>query len=168
MKNSFTSIGKDVVQTEINALKKLKKSINNDFDKIVNSILRCKGKVIFSGVGKSGIISKKISSTLSSLGISSFYVDAGSCSHGDLGMISSGDILILISHSGESAELKNIVQYTKRNRNIILIGITSKKNSLLYKSSNISFLLPSMTEAGPGNYIPTSSRVKKWNIFFYL
>ena len=82
MKNSFTSIGKDVVQTEINALKKLKKSINNDFDKIVNSILRCKGKVIFSGVGKSGIISKKISSTLSSLGISSFYVDAGSCSHG--------------------------------------------------------------------------------------
>tara|TARA_B100000965_G_scaffold395801_1_gene409822 strand:- start:2477 stop:3448 length:972 start_codon:yes stop_codon:yes gene_type:complete len=157
MKNSFTSIGKDVVQTEINALKKLKKSINNDFDKIVNSILRCKGKVIFSGVGKSGIISKKISSTLSSLGISSFYVDAGSCSHGDLGMISSGDILILISHSGESAELKNIVQYTKRNRNIILIGITSKKNSLLYKSSNISFLLPSMTEAGPGNYIPTSS-----------
>ena len=157
MKNSFTSIGKDVVQTEINALKKLKKSINNDFDKIVNSILRCKGKVVFSGVGKSGIISKKISSTLSSLGISSFYVDAGSCSHGDLGMISSGDILILISHSGESAELKNIVQYTKRNRNIILIGITSKKNSLLYKSSNISFLLPSMTEAGPGNYIPTSS-----------
>ena len=83
-------------------LKKLKKSLNKDFDKIVNSILKCKGKVIFSGVGKSGIISKKISSTLSSLGISSFYVDAGSCSHGDLGMISSGDVLILISHSGET------------------------------------------------------------------
>ncbi len=157
MKNSFTYIGKEVVQTEIDALKKLKKTINKDFDKIVNSILKCKGKVVFSGVGKSGIISKKISSTLSSLGISSFYVDAGSCSHGDLGMISSGDILILISHSGESAELKNIVQYTKRNKNITLIGITSKKNSLLYKSSDLNFLLPVVVEAGPGNYIPTSS-----------
>ena len=157
MKNSFTYIGKEVVQTEIDALKKLKKTINKDFDKIVNSILKCKGKIVFSGVGKSGIISKKISSTLSSLGISSFYVDSGSCSHGDLGMISSGDILILISHSGESAELKNIVQYTKRNKNITLIGITSKKNSLLYKSSDLNFLLPVVIEAGPGNYIPTSS-----------
>ena len=157
MKKNFSLIGKDVIQTEINALQKLKKSLNKDFDKIVNSVLKCKSKVIFSGVGKSGIISKKISSTLSSLGIPSFYVDAGSCSHGDLGMISSGDVLILISHSGESAELKNIVQYVKRNKSITLIGITSKKNSLLYKSSNLKFLLPTVTEAGPGNYIPTSS-----------
>ena len=157
MKNIYSLIGKGVVQTEINALKKLKSSLNKDFDKIVNLILRCKGKIIFSGVGKSGIISKKISSTMSSVGIPSFYVDAGSCSHGDLGMISSGDILILISHSGESSELKNIIQYTKRNKNINLIGVTSKKNSLLYRSSNLCFLLPSITEAGPGNYIPTSS-----------
>jgi len=157
MKNNFSLIGKDVVQTEINALKKLKKYINRDFDKIVNSIIKCKGKVIFSGVGKSGLIAKKIASTNASLGIPSFYVDAGSCSHGDLGMISSGDVVILISHSGESAELKNIVQYTKRNKSITLIGITSKKNSLLYKSSNLRFLLPSVAEAGPGNYVPTSS-----------
>ncbi len=157
MKYSFSIIGKDVIQTEINALKKLKKSINKDFDRIVNYILKCKGKIIFSGVGKSGIISKKISSTLSSLGISSFYVDAGSCSHGNLGMITSGDMLILISHSGESSELKNLIQYTRRNRNIILVGITSKKNSLLYKSSDLHFLLPTIVEAGPGNYIPSSS-----------
>ena len=157
MKNIYSSIGKEVVQTEINALKKLKTSLNKDFDKIVTAVLRCKGKIIFSGVGKSGIISRKISSSMSSLGISSFYVDAGSCSHGDLGMISSGDIVILISHSGESSELKNIIQYTKRNKNIILMGVTSKKNSILYKSSNLSFLLPTITEAGPGNYIPTSS-----------
>ena len=157
MNKNFSSIGKEVIQSEINALKKLKKSLNKDFDKIVNLILKCKGKVIFSGVGKSGIISKKIASTLASLGISSHYVDAGSCSHGDLGMISSGDLLILISHSGQSIELKNIIQYVKRNKNIILAGITSKKNSLLYKSSNISFLLPNIVEAGPGNYIPTSS-----------
>jgi len=157
MNKNFSSIGKEVIQSEINALKKLKKSLNKDFDKIVNLILKCKGKVIFSGVGKSGIISKKIASTLASLGIPSYYVDAGSCSHGDLGMISSGDLLILISHSGQSIELKNIIQYVKRNKNIILAGITSKKNSLLYKSSNISFLLPNIVEAGPGNYIPTSS-----------
>ena len=157
MKNIFSLIGKEVVQTEINALKKLKKSINKDFNKIITSILKCKGKIVLSGVGKSGIISKKIASTLSSLGIPSFYVDAGSCSHGDLGMISSGDVIILISHSGESAELKNIIQYAKRNKNITLVGITSKKNSLLYKSSNVFFLLPAVIEAGPGNYIPTSS-----------
>jgi len=157
MKNNFSSIGKEVIEAEIKALKKLKRSINKDFNKIVNSILKCKGKVVFSGVGKSGIISKKISATLSSLGIPSFYVDAGSCSHGDLGVISSGDVLVLISHSGESSELKNIIQYIKRNKNINLIGITSKKNSLLFKESNISFLFPKITEAGPGNYIPTSS-----------
>ena len=157
MKISFSSIAKDVVQTEINSLKKLKKTLNKEFEKIVNEVLKCKGKVIFSGVGKSGIVSKKIASTLSSLGISSFYVDAGSCSHGDLGMISSKDVIILFSHSGESSELKNIIQYVKRNKNIILIGITSKKNSLLYKSSNVKFLLPTVLEAGPGNYIPSSS-----------
>ena len=157
MKKNFSLIGKSVIDVEIDALKKLKKSLNKNFDKIVGLLLKCKGKVIFSGVGKSGIISKKISATLSSLGISSFYVDAGSCSHGDLGMISSGDLLILISHSGETEELKNIIQYVKRNKNIILVGVTSKKNSLLYKSSNLKFLLPLVKEAGPGNYIPTSS-----------
>ena len=134
MKNTFRLIGKEVVQSEINALKVLKKSLNKDFDKIVNTVIKCKGKVILSGVGKSGIISKKISSTLSSLGISSFHVDAGSCSHGDLGVISSGDVLILISHSGESAELKKIIQYVKRNRNITLVGVTSKKKILFYTS----------------------------------
>ena len=157
MKNKFSLIGKEVIQSEINSLKKLKNSLNKDFDRIVHSVIKCKGKVIFSGVGKSGIVSKKIASTLSSLGISSFYVDAGSCSHGDLGMISSKDLIILFSHSGETSELKNIIQYVKRNKSITLVGVTSKKNSILYKSSNVSFLLPSVIEAGPGNYIPTSS-----------
>ena len=154
MKKNYSLTGKDVVQTEINALKKLKKYLNKDFDKIVSSILKCKSKVIFSGVGKSGIISKKISSTLSSLGIPSFYVDAGSCSHGDLGMISSGDVLILISHSGETVELKNIIQYAKRNK-ILLIGIVSKKDSTLYKAADIKLLTPQVKESG--GIIPTSS-----------
>ena len=103
----FQYTGRGVVETEINSLKKLKKSINNSFSKAVKEILNCKsGKVIVSGVGKSGIIAKKISSTLASVGTPSFFVDASSCSHGDLGQISSNDVLILISYSGETEELK--------------------------------------------------------------
>ena len=160
IKSKFKKIANEVINTEINSLKKLKKSLDASFNKTIEVILNCKkGKVILSGVGKSGIIAKKISSTLASVGTPSFYVDASSCSHGDLGQISSNDILILISNSGESSELKNIIQYANRNKNITLIGIVSKKNSLLYKASDIKILLPEVKEAGPGNLVPTSSTI---------
>ena len=159
-KNKYKKIAKEVILSEINSLKKLKASIDKNFSKVIETIVNCKkGKVILSGVGKSGIIAKKISSTLSSVGTPSFFVDASSCSHGDLGQISSNDVLILISNSGESSELKNIIQYANRNKNIILIGIMSKKNSLLYKNSDIKILLPEVKEAGPGNIVPTSSTI---------
>ena len=159
-KNRFKKLAKEVIQSEIKSLKKLKASIDNSFYKVIDTIINCKkGNVILSGVGKSGIIAKKISSTLSSVGTPSFFVDASSCSHGDLGQISSNDVLILISNSGESSELKNIIQYANRNKNIILIGIVSKKNSLLYKNSDIKILLPEVKEAGPGNIVPTSSTI---------
>ena len=149
-KANFTKTAKEVIETEIQSLKKLKKNINNSFNKAVQAIINCKrGKVIISGVGKSGIIAKKIASTLSSVGTPSFFVDANSCSHGDLGQISSNDVLILISLSGETNELKNIIQYANRNKKIILIAIVSKKNSLLYKASDIKILLPEVKEAGP-------------------
>ena len=93
------------------------------------------------------------------MGSPSFFVDPSSCSHGDLGQISSNDVLILISNSGESAELKNIIQFANRNKNIVLIGIVSKKNSTLYKNSDIKILLPEVKEAGPGNIVPTSSTI---------
>ena len=160
IKSKFKKIANEVINTEINSLKKLKKSLDASFNKTIEVILNCKkGKVSLSGVGKSGIIAKKISSTLASVGTPSFYVDASSCSHGDLGQISSNDILILISNSGESSELKNIIQYANRNKNITLIGIVSKKNSLLYKASDIKILLPEVKEAGPGNLVPTSSTI---------
>ena len=160
IKSKFKKIANEVINTEIDSLKKLKKSLDASFNKTIEVILNCKkGKVILSGVGKSGIIAKKISSTLASVGTPSFYVDASSCSHGDLGQISSNDILILISNSGESSELKNIIQYANRNKNITLIGIVSKKNSLLYKASDIKILLPEVKEAGPGNLVPTSSTI---------
>ena len=159
-KNKFKKVAQEVITSEIMSLKKLKASIDNNFHKVIDTIINCKkGKIILSGVGKSGIIAKKISSTLSSVGTPSFYVDASSCSHGDLGQISSNDVLILISNSGESSELKNIIQYANRNKNLILIGIVSKKNSLLYKNSDLKILLPEVKEAGPGNIVPTSSTV---------
>ena len=151
-------IAKNVIQDEIYALKKIKSCIGNSFIQIVKTILNSKnGKIITSGVGKSGIISKKWAATFSSIGIPSFFLDASNSSHGDMGQISSNDIVILISLSGQSEELKNIIRYTSRNKNIKLIGITSKKDSILYKNSDIKFLLPTVKEAGPGNIVPTSS-----------
>ena len=151
-------IGRDVISLEIDALKKLKALINQSFDNVVKTILNCKnGKVITSGVGKSGIIAKKWSATFSSTGTPSFFLDASNASHGDMGQITSNDIVILISNSGESEELKNIIQYCSRNKNIKLIGITSKKESILYRNSDIVFLMPFSKEAGLGNIVPTSS-----------
>ena len=159
MKNKkLQLIAKNVIQDEIYALNKIKQSIGSSFNQIVKTILNRKnGKIIISGVGKSGIISKKWAATFSSIGIPSFFLDASNASHGDMGQITSNDIVILISLSGQSEELKNIIQYTSRNKNIKLIGITSKKDSVLYKNSNISFLMPSVKEADPGNIVPTSS-----------
>ena len=106
------------------------------------------------GVGKSGIIASKIAATLSSVGTPSFSLSAGNSSHGDLGSISKKDILILISYSGQTEELKNIIKYANRNK-ILLIGIVSKKDSILYKASDIKLLIPQTKEAG--GIVPTSS-----------
>ena len=163
--NKFKKIAQEVILAEIKSLQKLRSSIDKNFNKVIEAIISCKkGKVILSGVGKSGIIAKKISSTLSSVGTPSFYVDASSCSHGDLGQISSNDVLILISNSGQSSELRNIIQYANRNKNITLIGIVSKRNSLLYKNSDIKILLPEVKEAGPGNIVPTASTIMQLSI----
>ena len=157
-KINFKNLAKDVIETEIKSLKKLKSSIGNSFVKSVEAILNCKnGKIIISGVGKSGIISKKWAATFSSIGIPSFFLDPSNASHGDMGQITSNDVVILISLSGKSDELKNIIQYTSRNKNIKLIGVTSKKDSLLYKNSDVKFLMPYVKEADPGNIVPTSS-----------
>ena len=161
MKNKkLQLIAKNVIQDEINALKKIKSSIGNSFNQIVKTILNRKnGKIIISGVGKSGIISKKWAATFSSVGIPSFFLDASNASHGDMGQITSNDAVILISLSGQSEELKNIIQYTSRNKTIKLIGITSRKNSVLYKNSDIKFLMPYVKEADQGNIVPTSSTI---------
>ena len=118
MKNEINEIGKEVIDLQIKALKKLKNSINFSFNQAVRAILNCKSKVIICGVGKSGIIASKISATLSSVGTPSFSISASDCSHGDLGRITNKDILILISNSGNTLELKNIIKFSK---NLLLI-----------------------------------------------
>ena len=153
-KKNYIKLAKEVINLEIKALNKLKNSFNNSFNLAVEQIVKCQSKVILCGVGKSGLIANKIAATLSSVGTPSFYLSANDSSHGDLGSISKKDILILISNSGETNELKNIIQYANRNK-ILLIGIVSKKDSVLYKSSNIKLLIPKVAEAG--NIIPTSS-----------
>ncbi len=155
MKNKINEIGKEVIDLQIRALKKLKNSIDKSFEDAVRTINKCKSKVIICGVGKSGIIASKISATLSSVGTPSFCISANDCSHGDLGKITKQDILILISYSGNTDELKNIIKFAKSNK-IILIGIVSNKKSFLYKSSDIKILIPEVQESGFG-IVPTSS-----------
>ena len=150
----FISTAKDVINLEIKALQKLKKKINNSFSQAVLQITKCQSKVILCGVGKSGLIASKIAATLASVGTPSFNLSASEASHGDLGMISKKDILILISNSGETSELKNIIQFANRNK-VLLIGIVSKKDSILYKASDIKLLIPGVKEAG--GIVPTAS-----------
>tara|TARA_B110000003_G_scaffold268073_1_gene297082 strand:+ start:667 stop:1638 length:972 start_codon:yes stop_codon:yes gene_type:complete len=154
-KENYKKIAKKVIDLEIEALKKLKNSLNNSFNQAVDTIVKCQSKIILCGVGKSGLIASKIAATLSSVGCPAFALSASDCSHGDLGSISKKDILILISYSGETHELKNIIQYANRNK-IKLIGIVSKKNSTLYKASDIKLYIPEVKEAGLG-IVPTAS-----------
>ena len=153
-KKNFIKPAKAVIELEISALKKLKNSLNNSFNQAVEEIAKCQSKVVLCGVGKSGLIANKIAATLSSVGTPSFYLSASDSSHGDLGSISKKDILILISYSGQTNELKNIIQYANRNR-ILLIGIVSRKNSILYKASDIKLLIPEVKESA--EIVPTSS-----------
>ena len=153
-KRKFIKVAREVIDFEIKALVKLKRSINNSFNSAVQQILKCQSKVILCGVGKSGLIANKIASTFSSVGTPSFYLSASDSLHGDLGSISNKDILILISNSGETNELKNIIQFANRNK-ILIIGIVSQKSSILYKSADIKLLIPKAIEAG--GIIPTSS-----------
>ena len=161
-KKNYKKVAKNVIDLEIKALTRLKKSIGSSFNEAVEAIIKCQSKIILCGVGKSGLIAAKISATFSSVGTPSFSLSANDCSHGDLGSISKNDILILISYSGSTEELKNIIKYANKNK-ILLIGIMSKKNSILYKASNIKLLIPEVTEAGL-EIVPTSSTISQLSI----
>ena len=135
------NIGKKVISAEIKALDLLKKSISSDFSNAIEVLFKTKGKIIISGLGKSGHIATKISSTFSSIGSPSVFLHPTEANHGDLGMIKKSDSTILISNSGETSELTNIILHCKKSK-IPIISITSEKSSTLAKNANIVLETP--------------------------
>ena len=147
----------NVIDIEIKALKLLKKSIDQDsFNSAIDILFKTQGKIIISGIGKSGHIASKISSTLSSVGSSSFFIHPSEANHGDLGMITKKDSLILISNSGETLELTNLILHCNKLK-IPIVSITSEIKSTLSKKSQITLIIPKNIEACPLELAPTSS-----------
>ncbi len=155
-KINYIKIAKKTASIQISELKKINKVFNKSFVDAIDLIANCKGKVIAAGIGKSGLIARKISATLSSVGVSSFYLNPGEANHGDLGQIDKRDVLLVISYSGNTAEITNMLKYANR-FNIKIIGVASKKDSLLLKASNIKILLPTVKESDPIGMVPTTS-----------
>ena len=155
-KNNYIALAKKSSSIQINELKKIKKVFNHSFVKAVDLILNCRGKIIFAGVGKSGLIAKKISATFSSVGIPSFFCDPAQALHGDMGQIEKKDILIIFSYSGNTSELNNMLKYANRFR-IKVIGVASKPDSVLLKASDIKLVLPKVKESDVTGMVPTSS-----------
>lgn len=152
----FVEEGKKVILKERDALDVLAQSINGDFEKAVRLICESNGRLVISGIGKSGHIARKIAATMASVGQKSFFVHPSEASHGDLGMISDDDVILLISNSGESAELFPMIEFAKR-RSIKLISISQAPNSTLATNSDISLILPKLEEACPLGLAPTVS-----------
>ncbi len=155
-KVNYISVAKKSAAIQIKELKKINKVFNKNFVKAVDIIHKAKGKVVCSGVGKSGLIARKVSASLSSVGISSFFLDPNSAIHGDLGQIDKRDVLIVFSYSGNTSELTNLLKYSNR-FGIKVIGVASGENSLLIKASDIPIILPKVKEADPIGMVPSSS-----------
>lgn len=147
---------KKVLEIEAKAIKNLLKSVDNNFVQAVDLILSCKGRVIVTGVGKSGLIGKKISATLSSTGTPSFFLESAEAFHGDLGMVLENDIILAISNSGETEEINKLLPFLKKNGNKI-IAFTGNKKSTLAKKSDIVINIHIEKEACSLGLAPTAS-----------
>ncbi len=145
-----------VLEIEAQALLAMSKELSPDFPRVVQLVLNTQGRVIVSGIGKSGHIGRKIAATLASTGTPSFFVHASEASHGDLGMITPQDICILISNSGETKELSDVLAHTRR-FSIPLVAISSNGESTLAKTSDYKLILPKAEEACPMGMAPTTS-----------
>ncbi len=155
-KSRIIKTGQSVLNIEANAINKLSKNLDNEFYKAVSSIVNLKGKLIISGVGKSGNIAAKLAASFTSTGVPAIFLNPVDASHGDMGIVSKEDILIALSNSGESHELSDLLDFSKK-KQIKIISITSNKKSLLSKNSDITLLLPAHKEADKLNTIPTTS-----------
>ncbi len=156
MKKNYITLANKAANLQIKELKKIKKVLNKSFIKAVDLILNCKGKVVCAGIGKSGLIARKISATFSSVGIPSFFCDPAQALHGDMGQIDRRDVLIIFSYSGNTSELTNMLKYANRS-GIKIIGVASKIDSILLKASDIKILLPKVKESDVTGMVPTTS-----------
>ena len=156
MKKNYITLANKAANLQIKELKKIKKVLNKSFIRAVDLILNCKGKVVCAGIGKSGLIARKISATFSSVGIPSFFCDPAQALHGDMGQIDRRDILIIFSYSGNTSELTNMLKYANRS-GIKIIGVASKIDSILLKASDIKILLPKVKESDVTGMVPTTS-----------
>ena len=152
------NFGKKIIKEEILSIQKVQKNLNLNFSKAVNLINNTKGNIVFTGVGKSKLILEKTCGTFSSLGISSYILDANQASHGGLGSLQKNDTLIIASNSGNTNELVSIFKFAKKYK-IKIIGISSNIKSQLSKNSDINIIYPKIKEAGDKNFslVPTSS-----------
>lgn len=155
-KSTDVTAGRRVLDLEAKALSALSESLNGDFFEAVSILFNVKGRVIVSGMGKSGHIGRKIAATMASTGTPAQFVHPGEASHGDLGMITSDDAVLAMSNSGETRELSDLLYYAKR-FSIPVIGITARDNSSLSKNSDIALILPNMPEAATMGLAPTTS-----------
>ncbi|MEM6465626.1 MAG: KpsF/GutQ family sugar-phosphate isomerase [Pseudomonadota bacterium] len=158
MTNAHITSGQEVLAIEEAALAALKASLDDSFSQAVARIMGVSGRVIVSGMGKSGHIGAKIAATLASTGTPAQFVHPGEASHGDLGMITPNDLVLLISNSGETAELADIIAYT-RARSIPLVGIAGRRDSTLIRKAEIGLVLPAAPEACPNGLAPTTSTI---------
>ena len=155
-KSKIKKVGQEVIKLESIALAKLSKSLDRDFIKAVELISKQNGKIIVSGVGKSGNIAGKIAASFTSTGIPAIYLNPVDASHGDMGIVERNDVLVILSNSGESHELADLINFSKKKK-IKIISITSSKKSLLSKNSDIGLVLPPHSEADKLQTIPTTS-----------
>ncbi len=139
-------IARNIISSEIDGLKALSSHLNENFKQLIEEILKHKGRVIVSGMGKSGHIARKIAATLSSTGTPSFFIHPSEASHGDLGMIQTDDLVILLSNSGETTELKDIINYCKR-FHIFLVAMVRNCSSTLGLAADICLDIPAVPEA---------------------
>ncbi len=149
-------IAKDVISVEISGLTALQKCLDENFEKAVDLILNTENYLIVVGVGKSGHVGQKIAASFASTGTPSFFMHPTEASHGDLGMVSKGCVILAISNSGESRELRDVLQYAQRN-DLPVIGITKHTRSRLGRHSQIVLRLPEAPEACPNGIAPTTS-----------
>lgn len=152
----YIKIAQDSILIQSGALSDLHNSLDVNFTNAVSAILETNGRVVLCGVGKSGIVARKISSIFSSIGCPSFFIHANEASHGDLGAITKNDIVIILSNSGETKELVDVLSYCKVH-DIMVIAMVSRKESTLHNAADISLLLPKFSEISDHVKFPTTS-----------